>query len=399
MDIRRDNGDFAEAENNEKETARVYLRVLSDGHRRLFGMLKETQECLDGFFPPPVGDGENEKKTSAGKSHKKKVNKEIGAAFQEWVSLVGSEIKHWFGAMGPALRHLMGDPKMARFVLHDVSGEASNAVGYADLMSNELDSDKQHVDPKRFSRDLRVFTNYWERYWVPVQDALLRYLSGAEVPLEYIKDLDLGMLQHLLKCFETQEMVGLRKKSAIDESNYHKIDEKKLKLDIDWQSLLSVLDGRAVKGNEGVIYNFILNSLRNALKDLVEARNVSASVFVEGEELVVRVMDDGKGINSNGLNPGNDSFIFKGGSSGTKSTGLGLSNSDQRIKSIGGSLSVVSFSREDGKINTYSNAPEFKFDLEEFNQKREAAGDVKVSTVFEIRLPITKNHNNQYKSV
>ena len=51
-------------------------------------------------------------------------------------------------------------------------------------------------------------------------------------------------------------------------------------------------------------------------------------------------------------------------------------------------MSVVSCNKEDGKVNTYSNAPDFKFNLDEFNRKREAAGDIKVNTVFEIRLPI-----------
>ena len=153
MSIKQDRGDFVEAENNERETARVYLRVLSDGHRRLFGMLKETQECLEN-----------------------KINKETKAAFQEWISLVGQEMKHWFGAMEPAMRHLIDDPKMAKFVSHDIRGEAANAVGYSYLLSGEIDKDEQHQDLKRFGRDLRIFINHWERYWVPVQDVLLRNL-------------------------------------------------------------------------------------------------------------------------------------------------------------------------------------------------------------------------------
>lgn len=370
---------------NEKEVLRAYLLILSESHHRLFGVLKEKQESLEGLFPR--NDDEDEEKTAAERSAEFGADPEAAAAFGEWVESVGEEMKTWFKVIGDTYRHLENEPKLARYIQHDVGNEVASAIGFADLMLAEINNKR---DPAVFNSYLCIFINYWERYWVPVQDVLLRYLSDTDVPPEYIKDLDLETLQRLLGYFETQEVVGLRKKSAMKDSKYHDIGEKKLKLYIDWEALSSALGGGAVKGNEGVVYNFILNSLRNALKDLVEARNVSASVVVEGDELVVRVMDDGKGITISGLTPDNDSFIFKEGSSGTKSTGLGLSNSDQRIKSVGGSLSVVSFNKEEGKINTYSNAPDFKFNLDEFNRKREVAGDVKVNTVFEIRLPITK---------
>lgn len=390
MSVEQDRSAFRETESDEKETARVYLRVLSEGHRRLFGMLRETQECLDGFFPPPVEDNDSEEKEPDKKSFKKKINKEIGAAFQEWMSRVGPELTHWLKTVENAFRRLQQDPKMAKYARHDVNNDASNAIGYASLIFSEINSDGRNPDPETFSRYLRVFVSCWERYWAPVQDILLRYLHDTKVSPEQIHDLDLGMLRRLLENFETQEMVRLKQEATMEKSDYYKIGEKVLKLEVDWQGLPAALHGGTVKGNEGVIYNFILNSLRNALKDRVEARNVAMSLTVDGDELVARVVDDGKGINSNGLTPDSNEFIFKEGSSRTKSTGLGLAYSDQRIKSVGGSLSVVSFNKEEREINTFSNASDFKFDLDEFNQNREAAGGVKMNTVFEIRLPIIK---------
>ncbi|MCX6780086.1 MAG: ATP-binding protein, partial [Candidatus Magasanikbacteria bacterium] len=120
---------------------------------------------------------------------------------------------------------------------------------------------------------------------------------------------------------------------------------------------------------------------------------INVDVRLEGDELVIDVIDDGVGMNQDQLDPSGEKYIFGKGvkSSSTGSTGIGLAEFPKRLDRYArGKVFVWSHKREDPDSevaifpeNT-ENIPVVK-NLTVNNQS------VPASTVFEIRLPISKH--------
>jgi len=224
-----------------------------------------------------------------------------------------------------------------------------------------------------------------------IEDILVRRIDENLVPEDCQTGIEIDSLRTVVNCFENKDLREMRAWSCDNSSKYFKSNEKRFISDTDWQKLEKDLNEQKIKGNEGVINNFILNSLRNAFKVNTESVNIFFCAEIIGNEMIIRLMDDGKGIDGDSLKPDSDAFIFKKGSSKTGSTGLGLANFDKRLVSMGGELEVISYRREEKKINEYSTDGECRLDLDEFNKTRWRDGKVPVKTIFEIRLPITKH--------
>lgn len=141
----------------------------------------------------------------------------------------------------------------------------------------------------------------------------------------------------------------------------------------------------------GTVINAIANMIRNARKEAVNAPHLSVTTTREGDELVYRVIDDGKGMAKEQLNPANlEQFIFRKGVSGTGSTGLGLAGLHTRIESIGGRMTVMTRQRDSGsdEFVTYVSSGEGG------EWPKEDGMRFRPSTIFEIRLPIQTRTTN-----
>ena len=240
----------------------------------------------------------------------------------------------------------------------------------------------------------------WDRCLVGVEDILLRIISETEVVPEYNSGLNIETIGGAINYFANDELAKIILFSKEPDSAYKKIKYKEFEsVDIEeWDKIKEELGDRQIAGNDGLVGNFILNALRNSLKDRVESDHINLSVSIKGGWFVMRVQDDGKGIPSKFLQKGytekdettgeeKEIYIFHEGASGTGSSGIGLADFDTRLASVGGELYVVSkpkYAKEDGLVRfQYGSTPE-KANEVEFDQNLEHG------TVFEIRLPITQ---------
>lgn len=280
-------------------------------------------------------------------------------------------------------------------VKHDLGNIASMVEG---LLGIYLGSAQQ--DDVMDIADLDRFLANWDRYLVGVEDILLRIIAKDKLLSEHNNGTDVEVLGGAIGYFSIDELRNIRSFSKESDSAYKEIDDKKIDIasSADWDKLALELKNKEIAGNSGLVANFLLNALRNSLKDRVEAKNVRLTAAIKGDSFVLRVEDDGKGIAAKFLQPDykeknevtgeeKDIYIFHEGASGTGSTGIGLADFDTRLASVGGELYVVSkpkYEKEDGLVRfQYGSTPE-KANEVEFDQSLEHG------TVFEIRLPITQ---------
>ncbi|MBU2542574.1 hypothetical protein KJ785_03375 [Patescibacteria group bacterium] len=179
--------------------------------------------------------------------------------------------------------------------------------------------------------------------------------------------------------------------SVLSESGAMKflIKEKFKFKEIDPRSLLQ--EDEEVITVPGVIVNSLMNMVRNSCAERSVATIVEVDVEREGDLIVFRVIDNGKGMAQQHLEKGHSDagYIFDKGkkSSGTGSTGLGLANLDKRITSLDGILRVAS----KRKLPDVGYGEQVNFTTETGEEK---LPDIELqknqSTIFEIHLPITK---------
>jgi len=282
-------------------------------------------------------------------------------------------------------------------VVHDFleDGEMS------DYFKHDLDADSRHAcsnlgsitgdeDDRDFDRQtMQFFIEGWKRFYVAVEDMLLRKISETEIAKEDVGKLDLEMMKDVIGYFGKKEKPHMDH-FAYELPAYSKIGQKKFANEIDFEVLQAQLQGKEIRANTAVIVNLLLNEIRNSLKDKTELEGVTTGValsaHVEGDQLVLQVIDDGKGISEIDLDPESPSFIFKKGTTKTESTGLGLAHAQTRLAAMGAELRVISYRDDENKVNFYP--PDSKFDLDEFNKDRAQTNKFKARTIFEIRLPI-----------
>ncbi len=131
-----------------------------------------------------------------------------------------------------------------------------------------------------------------------------------------------------------------------------------------------------------LIDNAFSNIVQNAKKEAIGADAFLTTMTREGDELVIRIMDNGIGMNPDQLDPKSSSFVLRG-KSGTGSSGSGTKFLDTRLESVQGHLIIMSRKR--------SNEPQpyatFASDKRSVNSPAE---DFMFNTIYEMRLPIRK---------
>ncbi len=275
---------------------------------------------------------------------------------------------------------------------HDLSNIAASVEGF---LSVYLYSAQNGTDMDLGL--LKKVLSRWGRYAVGTEDILLRVVSEKEISQEYQHGLDLDIIKSSMRYFSIDELNNIKSFSKEPGSAYSEIINKNIDLSVleNWDKLVAELGDRKIGGNSGVVGNFLLNALRNSIKDRILANNIKLTAEIKGDVFVLRVEDDGKGIEKKYLKPeylevdsvtGEEKsiYIFGEGTSGTNSTGIGLSNLDNRIASIGGELYLSSKSNIDGMVRFQAGGTDEDRDEIHFDENLEHG------TVFEIRLPITK---------
>ncbi|MFA7245374.1 MAG: ATP-binding protein [Candidatus Magasanikbacteria bacterium] len=241
--------------------------------------------------------------------------------------------------------------------LHDLNNIGTGFVGFLALLKSDL----AKGDYSAVSEDLELLSEYrsdWFRFYVALKDALLRqlFMSGQEYEMKY--NFDLEVIKNVLDFFVEKEIVKLKQKNS-GSNSYEGIEKRRLQIDVDWDVLYRQLEGKQIKGDIAVVGNTILNELRNSLKKNIEVAGenteIDVDIFVEDNDLVIRVSDTGKGMEFRHLDPKDADCIFKKGSSSTGSSGLGLADLHIRLAQMG--VEIVILSKRVGQDNFeyYSN--------------------------------------------
>lgn len=98
---------------------------------------------------------------------------------------------------------------------------------------------------------------------------------------------------------------------------------------------INVQQGLTASMHEATISTLIFNCCRNAWKH-GNAKNLSISAFCEGDQVVIEVADDGKGVNE-----GIVDRIFEAGFSGGRGKGLGIADARERVQGFGGIIECI----------------------------------------------------------
>lgn len=285
---------------------------------------------------------------------------------------------------------------------HDIGNFLVPVVAGFDLLLGEIDEDTNHNDSKnniyeRLRTPIKNIVSHWYRCRVGLEDMALRTISENEIPEKFIKGLDIKIIKSVLDFFSMKELQSLRKKSLLAGSDYKNIDNKELDIsEIDWRALENKLDNKKIIGNEGLVGNFLINALRNSLKDRVGSIKTKVKIDVVDNELIIRVEDDGKGMEQKHLNPDfkeidtdtgqqRSYFIFDKGVSDTSSSGLGLANFNTRLASTGGALYVVSKRRS---VESTNEPIRYQCGGSDEKKKSVMFDYVDSGTVFEIHLKL-----------
>ncbi|MFA6427755.1 MAG: ATP-binding protein [Candidatus Magasanikbacteria bacterium] len=293
---------------------------------------------------------------------------------------------------------------LSEFFQHDVGDVAVGLGSFLQILSLSLEESK--VDGA-FIRRIEKVCDYWPRFMVAFEDMALRGMSEHTISREFASTVDVDTMLDSFRYFETHEMEKMYNDSIVlkeardsgvftkEELNdprnipkYLNIKNKIFIKEYDPKKLKADLEGKEIKGNNGVIINFTLNGLRNSLKDRIEATTVTLDIYVEGDELVIQIKDDGKGMDQIHLDPASKEFIGNKGKTDSLGTGLGITNFHTRIPSVGGRVRAVSSRRGTEEIAHFP-PDDTELSLQD-NPIRLDRGNQETRTLFELRLPLKK---------
>jgi len=297
------------------------------------------------------------------------------------------------GALGEITDHMkkFGLKQYADHDLDSVSGEVVTNIGAIDnLLSEGLP--REAIVPL-----CKFFVDAWPRYMISARDILLRGIAPKDVLEKDRQDLDIRLLEGSIQYLFSREKGLLEGKAGY--KNLSKVQLRRGGLNV--EELEEKLKWRKIQVDTATVGNFISNELRNDFRDRIEADNVTLSMDVEGDEFVIRIVDDGKGMNREHLERDHllnvearnqkkhTFFIFDEGASGEvgdvkemKSSGLGLANVPERFSSMGARLSTYSKRKESGVVSCFPKVEEGKeHPLASFVPDGHG-------TIFELRLPI-----------
>lgn len=260
---------------------------------------------------------------------------------------------------------------------HDLNNFSSGLFGIVELLREDLGT----------LEDIKTVYDNWSGFAMALEDVLL-HEQKLETKEEQVnqRPLDLVFLMAGINQLITSGAVGGRVKKLFgqqklpDLSGILKTDEQ-------------------IMTQPAVVSNFLFNDFRNASSDNGEEKKASQlnfDVVRDDNELIFRVIDNGRGMSAQQLDPNNPKYIFGKGeqSSGSGSTGIGIAEAPERLNQFANAQLRV-WSRPKGDMNApYNTFPPDSginipvLEMKESDPNNPAASVV--STIFELRLPITK---------
>jgi len=325
------------------------------------------------------------------------------------------------------------------FIGHDLGNLAALMVSYCEVIKSSGSKGKNDSAKNLMHEMLKI----WPRYSLILQDICLRGIDREAVPKEYLENFNSKAAQETLDSL-VDRIKEKKEQKDFRNSNYlplvghpasHLVVEESSKLDVsaDLQRLeivgeenMYLRPGETTSVSTGVVINGISNILRNAAGEYARldekdvqmynneglpmekgAKNVvlkiSREIGESGEELVFRVVDDGKGMTPLYLDSKSDKYIFRENRSHRQSSGFGLTNMPERFKSMGVKLYVWTVERDtpdkkqsflDSELIGQESSVEIrKKEAKKIKKERKDFSNefnFSPSTVFEIRIPITK---------
>lgn len=277
---------------------------------------------------------------------------------------------------------LSRDKSVGSKMRHDLSFIASGATVNFEILE-KITREWKNGDVKKLKDFLGEFKKYSTAFALGMQDILLRKLKREDKFKEQIVVLD---RKNITVFFEAAylaategigENLNLRDKLRISKFN------------------IDLAENERIEVVPGVVSSFIVNMLNNAAKEEIGSEIVDLAVFREGDELVIRIADHGKG------RADVKKMFF--GQSDTGSTGLGLKDANirarnsnfglrgwTRVKGENGNYGAWNFYGQDNKGDQYKSeiAPPLYFIENRSSDGKDMS--VPVSTAWELRLPITK---------
>lgn len=296
------------------------------------------------------------------------------------------------------------DERISAQYRHDISSYFSPVFTTFKLLIEEIgnitpDGDAQDREDKeeKIRQYITEIIHFWYRCQVSLEDLLLRNLSEEKISEEYCRGVEIKVIRGVLDFFSKEEIGNLIRYSNKDGSQYKGIKQRNIEIsDIEWEELAKKLGERKISGNEGLVVNFIINALRNSLKERIDSGNVRLKMDIKDNGFIIRVEDDGKGMERKHLDPGfleeglvdgkrNSHFIFDKGSSDTGSSGLGLANFNTRLASTGGAVYIVSKRRDRG---TDEKPIRYQYGGDDIQKEEIEFNQAESGTVFEIHLKL-----------
>lgn len=257
-------------------------------------------------------------------------------------------------------------PVIGKYVEHDlvsISSAVLSEIGTLGELNLELSADQDclYAMCKEY-----VFVNIL-RYLRVLEDNFLRVLKSSDFPPEVF---DYSILGTEIEALEYGRSMKSHGKVLIPDIQVR--DQAK-----------DVVQGRRTLGRAGLVDNFVINCINNALREQVGATHIEVSFFIDEntQELVYQVKDDGVGIPTHMFEAStvNEIRLFETGVSESKSTGLGMSDANLRFPEYGGKLALWSI--REGQRNMWKSK---NFGAEDGNFPEILAQ----GTLFEIRFPL-----------
>ncbi len=279
---------------------------------------------------------------------------------------------------------LLGDAELGATLRHDTAGSANTFLLHLGLLREFTPSKPRAWE--RFTRSLKAFLKVCPRYFLVLEDILLRKIekSSKEVPVLPLNTIFAD--QALTELRNSREVEGRVQSLFGEEASAEKgsVASKPL------QHFSSLNNGEQIMAPTGEVMNAIFNIIRNASKIEVGAEHAACEISRVGNEIIVHVIDDGHGMSGDQLE-----HIFKKGVSFTGSTGLGLAGLDARFARRHIRLFIASRRKtnQPGDAMTFAEAHMYPSHSAEATRLQSFLTDRNAATIFEIRLPITKKEH------
>ena len=129
---------------------------------------------------------------------------------------------------------------LAERIKHDLGNQGMLVLGNLDFLMNNLLSGKKDDIILRAKK----FLDRWDRYWIVIEDLLLRKIDKKKVDKELVGSLDIDMLERLTGYFSKQEMEQIHSQSTGDNSQYREIKNKNFHSEIDFVKLKKDLEDK-----------------------------------------------------------------------------------------------------------------------------------------------------------